>query len=124
MPRNPNFCLVPVTPRYVVVGAWLGLVRILLAQTIRNCTVAAGTAGAHGWLCIHPRRESRHSRAWAVAGSGPCSSGVWPLHSRAPHGFSVGALAQTLLHSLGWLSLCLWAFLLWWLGETRGTRSE
>lgn len=117
MLRNPNFCLVPVAPRSVVVGAWLGLVwMILLAQTIRNCPVPAGAAGARGWLCICPWHKSQHSGDWAVAGSSSCSSGVWPLHSPAPHGSSTGALAQILHHSTG---LCLWGFLLGWLGETR-----
>lgn len=105
-----------------VVDAWLGLVQmVLLALTLRNCPVSAGTTGAHGWLCICPWHESWHSGDWAVAGSDTCSSGVWPLHSPAPHGFSIGPLAQILHHSLGWLSLCLWGFLLGWLGETRDT---
>lgn len=84
MPRNPNFCLVPVTPRYVLVGAWLGLVwMILLGQIIRNCTVAAGTAGtagARGWLCICSWCESWQAGpglwlgvAPAPLGSGPCT---------------------------------------------------
>lgn len=111
MSRNPNFCLVPVTPRYVVVSAWLGLVQmILLAQTIRNFTVAAGTAGtaeALGWLCFCPQHESQHSGVWAVPGSGPCTP-VFPM-----------AFPQGL-----WLNLCLWEFLLGWLGETRDMRSE